>query len=386
LTIAVLLTAAVVLGVVGLWKSDLGRRPRPDLTTLAGSRLPEESPLAGSLSCRDCHPGETAGHEASGHARTLQPAAATEAAHAIDGRRFDDPALPGQSWSYRIEGSRLVAERRENGEFRSRQLLDLALGSGAHATTFVSLSPDPAGGPLSGLEHRLTYYRHEGSMGVTPGQAAAQDQPGRSPDGFALSPARLLDCLSCHGTHAAPASGSLRPETFLPNVHCERCHGPAREHVRRAEAGIRSERLLALPFGPGRATAADQIELCGRCHRLPSMVPAESIVPENAALARFPSVGLVQSACYTRSAGQLRCTTCHDPHARAASAANRYEAACLDCHASGPVDPATEPIPMRQVPCPVNPDSGCVGCHMPAREVGYGLRFTDHWIRRRADG
>ena len=27
---------------------------------------------------------------------------------------------------------------------------------------------------------------------------------------------------------------------------------------------------------------------------------------------------------------------------------------------------------------------GCVACHMPPREVGRGLKFTDHWIRASA--
>ena len=94
---------------------------------------------------------------------------------------------------------------------------------------------------------------------------------------------------------------------------------------------------------------------------------------DNDVLARFPSVGLLQSKCYTASQGALRCTTCHDPHARVTHDAAVYQNACLSCHKTTP-----------QKTCSVSPQSGCVACHMPPREVGRGLKFTDHWIRASA--
>jgi hypothetical protein len=102
------------------------------------------------------------------------------------------------------------------------------------------------------------------------------------------------------------------------------------------------------------------------------MVAPGSIRVDNSVLVRHQPVGLMQSACFTRSRGALGCTTCHDPHDRASDDILAYEAACLKCH-SGP----------SQVPCPTSPRSGCVACHMPRRDVARGMLMTDHWIRAR---
>jgi hypothetical protein len=97
-----------------------------------------------------------------------------------------------------------------------------------------------------------------------------------------------------------------------------------------------------------------------------------SIVPENTTLVRHQPVGLMQSACYTRTGGGLSCSTCHDPHARPSTDTAAYEAVCRSCH-EGP----------KKTTCPVDPKAGCVGCHMPRRETTRGMRLTDHWIRTR---
>ena len=126
--------------------------------------------------------------------------------------------------------------------------------------------------------------------------------------------------------------------------------------------------------GPGRTAPADELTFCGQCHRLPDMIAAgpASIVPENTTLVRHQPVGLMQSACYTRTNGGLSCSTCHDPHARPSTDTGAYEAVCRSCH-EGP----------KKTTCPVEPGAGCVGCHMPRRETPRGMRFTDHWIRTR---
>lgn len=262
----------------------------------------------------------------------------------------------------------MSATRVEGGDSR-RYGLDYALGSGKHAVTFVSWDGDGPG-PRGGLEHRLTYFEHAKAMGITPGQEAGNPEPGLAPDGFHLPPSVMLDCLSCHATRTSAARPRVvDTKTLIPNVSCERCHGPGKHHV---EAAMRSapDSELAMPFG-GLHALSEEVRMCGRCHRLPEMVPPDTIRPESSMLVRFPSVGLMQSACYTKSPDAMACTTCHDPHARTATDAVTYDRACIGCHGESKVKD-----------CGVNPRDGCTSCHMPKRDAGHGLLFTDHWIRK----
>lgn len=335
--------------------------------TITG-RATADPRFVGSTTCRDCHPGEHALHSRSGHAHTLRRSGRIEQARALDGRTVDDPDAQGVTWTYRLENDRLVADRREADHIAS-YVLDFALGSGYHAISFVSVvdgsSPDDA---LAGIEHRLTYFRDGDRMDRTPGQGAGTPEADRLPSGAKLTPAILLDCLECHATPTATAHGRVDPPTLIPNITCERCHGPGLDHVEAARAG-RDDRL-AMPFGAGRSSGHDQLTLCGRCHRLPEMVPPQTLRTDNRALARFPSVGLALSACFQGSGGMLSCTTCHDPHARNSNNPEPYETACRSCHG-----------PNRNTTCPINPRTNCLACHMPPRDVGHGMTFHDHWIR-----
>jgi hypothetical protein len=346
------------------------------LVTIAGTS-PANREYVGSIACRECHPGEHAMHTGSGHARTLRRAGEIPQASRLDGLDIEDPEQPETRWRYHARDDQIVAERIE-GRGVERFVLEFAVGSGQHAITFVTLEPKSSGPPTA-LEHRLTYFTASDSLGLTPGQNDAS-RSGKTSGGFHLPPAVALDCLECHGTPTAPPrGGGLDPATLLPNVTCERCHGPGRSHVEAARAGVGDPILLAMPFGPGRNTGLDQMGLCGRCHRLPEMVPLATIRVDNPSLARFPSVGLVQSACFQESRGLLTCTTCHNAHRRVSTDRVVYDNICLSCHptpASRPSQPRTE---ARS--CPVNPSADCVSCHMPKRDVGHGLRFSDHWIR-----
>ena len=100
---------------------------------------------------------------------------------------------------------------------------------------------------------------------------------------------------------------------------------------------------------------------------------------------RFQPVGIVQSKCYQKSAGAFSCVTCHDPHARVSPDRPAYNQVCLSCHGiAGKTKPETlaKPAP----PCPVSSLSRCVDCHMPRKDAGQGILFSDHWIRVYAKG
>jgi hypothetical protein len=352
----------LVVGGVAWWMSSS--------STPAPAEASAYADYVGEKSCRECHPGESALFSRSGHARTLMPAGKSAAARKLDGVKVDDPERPGVTWSFALRDGRLTTERAEAGAIE-RFLIDYAFGSGHHATTFGTLTDrDPAHPVL--FEHRLTAFAHDDLPGLTPGQSLAGHADGNTPSGRSHTIADTLKCFECHTTVTSDRGPlALDESKMIPNVSCERCHGPGRSHVEAARRGASGE-ATAMPRGEGRMSAAEELRFCGQCHRLPEMVTRGSIRPDNPVLVRHQPVGLMQSSCYLKSNGALGCITCHDPHARANPDRASYEPACLSCH-QGP----------SRTPCPVSPGSGCIDCHMPRRDVARGMMLSDHWIRRR---
>ena len=75
------------------------------------------------------------------------------------------------------------------------------------------------------------------------------------------------------------------------------------------------------------------------------------------------------SAAHAELEGMRQCTQCHELGQRGASAQR-----CLGCHTRAPDRSRTV--------CPVNPKTGCVGCHMPSDSKSMShVTFVDHRIR-----
>jgi len=296
----------------------------------------------------------------------------------LDGTTVADPELPAVHWSYRYRDGALSIAREAEGQVEEC-IAEYAFGSGHHATTFVSVI-DPEVPAI--LEHRLTYYANAGALGLTPGHDLKPPPPGLTPLGGVPPPHAARACFGCHATEVS-AHGNQRIDeaTMIPNVSCERCHGPGRAHVTAARRGA-PESELSLPLGPDRWTAPQLLRFCGECHRHPAGPRPDQIRRGDPILARFQPIGLSLSKCYQQSAGSLSCVTCHDPHARASSNRAGYDATCLKCH-GGPALSATSAssLPAPGVACPVSPRQRCVECHMPRVNLGHDLFLSDHWIR-----
>jgi hypothetical protein len=228
------------------------------------------------------------------------------------------------------------------------------------------LVPNRAGETV-GIEHRVSLFGRENRLDITPSHAGLKASQPLELIGRIVRDEKLVACIACHTTTAE--IGREGRTNLRANVGCERCHGPGGNHVREAES---QQRVSALPLGGG-TSAEEQIGLCAECHRHPDRLH-EPIVSDNPRLARFQPVGLMQSACFRRSSGRMKCSTCHDPHEHAPREREQLDGRCLTCHgARGNQSPA----------CPVSPVENCVACHMPETEVGSGTKFHDHWIRIR---
>jgi hypothetical protein len=360
------------------WAASSHTRPpeMPDWTPPAPVRVEpgETREFVGTVSCRECHPGETAAFARSGHARTLRPAENDPIARWLDGRTVKDPERPGVDWSYHLRDGKLSVDRREGGKTQTLPI-EFSFGSGQVGTTFVTTMKPGPGSPPVGLEHRLSYLAVGRKLAVTPGQqeGASSEQGTRiTPTGRTLEDFRLLRCFSCHVTTSSrEGGGRLDTASLIRNVTCERCHGPAGAHVEAARRGG-TEDELRMPMGPDREPPSAQISACGECHRSPGETDMASLREDDLSIVRFQPIGLARSKCFQEGASGLRCSSCHDPHARVSRDTASFEAVCIDCHRSGG---------QARALCPVSPAKGCVACHMPRREVTPEFRFTDHWIR-----
>lgn len=338
------------------------------------TRRRQELPLAdvvGSRACQECHPEVFEAWQQTGHAATFMPAHEVPFLDQLDGYRFHDD-YRNATFHYHVTGNDV--EVSIPAVFGAERFpLQYAFGSGAHAVSFLTLLPDVKGGSL-GLEHRVSWYRETESFDLTPKHEELAD-PVQDAEVFGRIVHRDIvgDCIGCHVTTSDIVDGEV--VNLEPNIGCESCHGPGRPHIEAVNAGLTD---LRVQFSKDSWQPADEIQVCGRCHRTIDDIPGPVIRTDEMRIIRFQSVGLVQSRCYLESGQKLSCVTCHDPHAPAASQSTEtFESKCLQCH-GGSSELASE-----QSICPKSPNSGCIECHLPKIEVNKHVHFSDHWIRIR---
>ncbi len=202
-------------------------------------------------------------------------------------------------------------------------------------------------------------------------------------------------CLICHVTDPKAILDSSGACASDRAISCERCHGPGGNHLRAVEGKlVEIDPAIARPT---RASGARIIKLCAECHS----PRGHEVSLDDPKAVRFQGTTLTWSRCYIESDDALDCVTCHDPHRNALTSAAHYEARCLECHSRHPgqSSPAGKAAPDQarsrlrgsrdhstRTICPVNPVSGCIGCHMPPVEgTVRHTSFTDHFIRAHRD-
>lgn len=345
--------------------------PRPSVSHDLDDRV--EPHLVGIDTCAGCHQEQQKAHATSGHSRTFIHSSQSEFARSLNGQTFTDPER-GYSFLYKFDpqaGLSVSIPNKLSREFP----LHYVLGSGAHAVSFVGLVPgEKPNEPTFGIEHRVSFgpkKNGERHLKVTFGHQNRKPDTELSYFGVLADPQALHACVDCHVT-SGKISGT-HVENLKANVTCESCHGPGSKHVAAATRGV--DQPGHLRFTPGSYTPEQQIELCGKCHRVAEMCPVEQVGRDKVSLTRFHPVGMKFSRCFKESGGGMSCNTCHDHHRGTEHDPKYYATKCLQCHGDGRSDATS---------CPVSATEGCVKCHMPAVPWLHGA-FTDHWIRVRDD-
>lgn len=367
-SVGLLLWFVTMIGAAALGAWRLTNSSRPSATDAALARGDDSVGLGlyvDEAVCVKCHSAEVKAHARSGHADTFRLGHKSPLAERLAKHIFADPERQ-VTYQYNLDDEVLtVSIPARFGP--DRFPLSYALGSGHNAVTFLTLVPDRLGDTV-GIEHRISVYHGANGwdLDLTPGHLGQLASQEVEQFGKIIRGDKLQKCISCHTTTAEIKAG--RVTGLRPNVGCQSCHGPGREHIVAMQAG-----RDAASYSLRKMTAEQQVNLCGQCHRLPPDDSSEKPSPDNLHNVRFQPVGLLQSRCHTASGG-LKCTTCHDPHQPVSRDQADYEQRCLSCHGKAPA---------RN--CKVSPQRDCVSCHMPAVDIHRGTKFHDHWIRIHPD-
>ncbi len=363
----------LLLAVLGtLWRSRTESAPDVSDQSVADSRSSQQSQwesiiateFAGDDACEVCHSEESAAHQRSGHSQTAFRMEDSELARQLDGTHYTDPE-DGRTVSFRLSSRGFFAEVHHAGR-TVRNRVDWLLGSSAHAQTAVSIFPETN----AGLEHCWTWLAHRNELGRTPGQPdfAGNSDPIDTCDGRQMTGDDVVHCFSCHMTFGPAPGQPLAKVRWHPNINCERCHGPRRQHVLAAHRG------QADAVQPMVNLKDPQVEmaLCAQCHRGTQEVD-DSIAESDRV--RFQPYRLEQSRCFQNNPAALTCSTCHDSHDATSHDVTRYRNACLKCHSR------EEQVHCAEIESSQFASSNCVKCHMPKQQWSGGIEFVDHWIR-----
>lgn len=271
--------------------------------------------------------------------------------------------------------------------FKRSFKLEYALGSGTNGITYAIRK----GSYL--FEAPLSYYQRARAWRLSPGYENTNA-------GFSRPMA--AGCVACHGGRAkaiADRDGLYGEPPFAEMaIGCENCHGPGSLHVPHpGKSNI---------VNPAKLSYSRAEEICMKCHQAgdarvyqpgksdadfrPGM-PLSNVVaifkipldPATAAPADLLEhhFSMKLSKCFTGSGGRLSCLSCHDPHAMPAKidAAAYFEKKCEACHT---VSSCKLPMAQREQSA-----QGCIGCHMPKRDIGFisHSALTNHRIVARPD-
>jgi hypothetical protein len=338
-------------------------------SVLAASPLASRSSTPG---CAACHSKEVEAYSRSAMARALrQPAPQPNGTF--------EHLYSHTAFSVSQDSNGVLHRLVRTGEV-AEQHVAFAIGSGNHATGYLVRIGDHL------FQSPLCYYTQTQSWGMAPGYELDPH-----PDFSRPVP---LACLLCHAGRPEALAGtvnSYQTRAFsAEGISCERCHGPAEEHIRRPVPGsiVNPAKLT----GPKRDSICEQCHLAGEIRilnpgkKLLDYVPGERLEDTVTIYVRSqPSSGQIKvvshveqlalSACARMSGGRLWCGTCHNPHQTITRPAEYFRDRCLACHAATIAKEHAAP------------SQNCIVCHMPrkpATDGGHTI-FTDHRITRRPE-
>lgn len=385
-----ILGLAVILG-VGYWAVPRSPRPQATPESIVEAPYAPRWPVgvADQNSCSKCHPEITRRFAASAMARSWRT---WHEAELVELRSSVQSVLGNGPFQYSIEFADGGMVQRETVEHdgesvpTGRAQCAYVLGSGEHGRAYVR----SVGGFLFVMP--IAWYSDRKTWGLNPGHEVVNPRFSRPID---------RGCMSCHNDFVGwhPGSHHAFVEQLPNGIGCQRCHGPAVDHVAWHKGhSLRepNDPIVNLSSLPTRL----QQDICLQCHLVSdfpvlqpgcdpwSFRPGMRLADVRADFFRAGTEHGLQatghgprsmaSACFTKSKGAMTCVFCHDPHVPAARISRQsYNERCVQCHKTQ----------MCRRPGRKGDDADvgdCISCHMPKRRAADipHTAATEHWIHR----
>ncbi len=325
------------------------------------------SSFVGNATCQKCHAGVFRTQMATPMADAARPAHDAPRLHQHPSLSFENGP-----YSYRLLTSGAGVDLSvSNGAETETAPLSWAFGSGELGQTYMFQRDG------RWFESRLSLYTSTGQLDITTGHSPLPPESVHDALGRGMNSAEAARCFGCH-TGVSTTAGHFEPQSALPGITCEACHGPGADHAKAMATGNPGGKAASL-LNPANLSPVDSVDFCGACHRTWADVAFSGASKREVDVVRFQPYRLESSRCWGKTGDvRLTCVACHDPHVPLQRDAAAYDPQCLSCHLrQHEVATATKP----GLACPRAADH-CTSCHMPRVTVpGMHGEFTDHLIR-----
>lgn len=322
--------------------------------------------FAGSSTCVRCHPVLSNQHRETAHALTSSIATEASVKGSFDSGRNVFHLGPRVQVVMQRTDTGLVQRGFIDGQRVVEKRIDLVIGSGKKGQSYLYWQDN------SLFQLPVSYHTPSDSWTNSPGYPATQLVFDRN------IPAR---CLECHSTFIRIGRSVGGNETFVPDqliagINCERCHGPAADHVSFHEK-YPSETEGRFVVNPARLTRKQKLDNCALCHSglRENIMPSSSyLVGEDLDRYSYASTPpdrpssldvhgnqyglLAASKCFQFS--EMDCSSCHDVHRKETGASSLFSTRCMSCHQPGSARYCTQPVAEG-----LDLTANCIDCHMP---------------------
>jgi hypothetical protein len=327
---------------------------------------PSGKQFAGSESCKGCHESIFKSHAQTAHAQTSSKGNLQTVKGSFE-KGSNDYVM---NWQLKVimekNSENLYQVGYANGVEQMRQPIDMVVGSGTKGQTYFYWY----GNQLFQLP--VSYYTPLNSWCNSPGFPLNQIMFNRPV---------ISRCLECHSTYAkaideSSASNAYDKTQMINGITCERCHGPAADHVA-YQLTHPDDKTANSIINPALLTRQQKLDNCALCHSglrensKPSFsyITGDKLDDYSTPDYKADSVQkldvhgnqyglLTASKCFKMS--KMDCSSCHNVHQKETNNTKLFSEKCMACHTQD-----NHKFSTLEENKGLDMANNCISCHMP---------------------